>query len=154
LAAGAEVDAEHGYLRRCLTLAEELGVAERFRWLGQVDRPGKLRLLESIDVFAMPTLFPEAKGIPVIEALAAGVPVVAPAHGTFPELLDNERAGLLHAPGDSADLAHQLGRLLDNVELASRCGRHGRDLSLARHTADQMAAAHEELYTRALGRPS
>jgi glycosyltransferase involved in cell wall biosynthesis len=105
LAAGAEVDAEQGYLRRCLTLAEDLGVADRFRWLGQVDRPGKLRLLESIDVFAMPTVFPEAKGIPVIEALAAGVPVVAPAHGTFPELLDNERAGLLHAPGDPADLA-------------------------------------------------
>jgi glycosyltransferase involved in cell wall biosynthesis len=150
LAAGAEVDAEQGYLRRCLTLAEDLGVAERFRWLGQVDRPGKLRLLESIDVFAMPTVFPEAKGIPVIEALAAGVPVVAPAHGTFPELLDDERAGLLHAPGDPADLARAIGRLLDDEELASRCGRHGHELSLARHTADQMAAGHEDLYTRLL----
>jgi glycosyltransferase involved in cell wall biosynthesis len=154
LAAGAEVDAEQGYLRRCLTLAEDLGVADRFRWLGQVDRPGKLRLLESIDVFAMPTVFPEAKGIPVIEALAAGVPVVAPAHGTFPELLDDERAGLLHAPGDPADLARVIGRLLDDEPLASRCGRHGHELSLARHTADQMAAGHEDLYTRALGRPS
>jgi glycosyltransferase involved in cell wall biosynthesis len=153
LAAGAEVDAEQGYLRRCLTLAEELGVAERFRWLGQVDRPGKLQLLESIDVFAMPTLFPEAKGIPVIEALAAGVPVVAPAHGTFPELLDNERAGLLHAPGDPADLARVIGRLLDDEELASRSGRHGHELSLARHTADQMAAGHEDLYTRLLATP-
>lgn len=150
LAAGAEVDAEQGYLRRCLTLAEELGVADRFRWLGQVDRPSKLRLLESIDVFAMPTLFPEAKGIPVIEALAAGVPVVAPAHGTFPELLDNERAGLLHAPGDSADLARVIGRLLDDEPLASRCGRHGHELSLARHTADQMAAGHGNLYMRLL----
>jgi glycosyltransferase involved in cell wall biosynthesis len=153
LAAGAEVDAEQGYLRRCLTLAEELGVADRFRWLGQVDRPGKLRLLESIDVFAMPTVFPEAKGIPVIEASATGVPVVAPAHGTFPELLDNERAGLLHAPGDPADLARAIGRLLDDEELASRCGRHGHELSLARHTADQMAAGHEDLYTRVLANP-
>ena len=148
LAAGAEVDSEHGYRTRCLALAQELGVSERFRWLGQVDRPGKLRLLESIDVFAMPTLFPEAKGIPVIEAMAAGVPVVAPAHGTFPELLDDERAGLLHVPGDSSDLAHRIGTLLDDVELASRCGRHGHALSLARHTADQMAVAHEELYGR------
>ena len=154
LAAGAEVDAEQGYLRRCLTLAEDLGVADRFRWLGQVDRPGKLRLLESIDGFAMPTVFPEATGIPVIEALAAGVPVVAPAHGTFPELLDNERAGLLHAPGDPADLARAIGRLLDDEELASRCGWHGHELSLARHTADQMAAGHEDLYTQVLGRPS
>jgi glycosyltransferase involved in cell wall biosynthesis len=150
LAAGAEVDSEHGYRTRCLTLAQELGVSDRFRWLGQVDRPGKLRLLQSIDVFAMPTVFPEAKGIPVIEAMAAGVPVVAPAHGTFPELLDDERAGLLHAPGDPADLAHKLGRLLDNVELASRCGRYGHERSRARHTADRMAAVHEELYTRLL----
>jgi glycosyltransferase involved in cell wall biosynthesis len=150
LAAGAEVDSEHGYRTRCLTLSRELGVAERFHWLGQVDRPGKLRLLESIDVFAMPTVFPEAKGLPVIEAMAAGVPVVAPSHGTFPELLDDERSGLLHVPGDPVDLAHKLGQLLDDVELASRCGRHGHALSLARHTADQMAAGHEDLYARLL----
>jgi glycosyltransferase involved in cell wall biosynthesis len=148
LAAGAEVDSEHVYRTRCLALAEQLGVAGRFRWLGQVDRPGKLRLLESIDVFAMPTVFPEAKGIPVIESMAAGVPIVAPAHGAFPELLDEERAGLLHAPGDPADLARKIGSLLDDVELASRCGRYGYSLSLSRHTADQMAAAHEQLYSR------
>ena len=153
LAAGAEVESERAYLSRCLALAAELGVADRFRWLGQVDRPGKLRLLESIDVFAMPTVFPEAKGLPVIESMAAGVPVVAPAHGTFPELLDDERAGLLHVPGDPADLALRVGTLLDDVALASRCGRHGHELSLTRHTADHMAAAHEDLYSRLLGRP-
>jgi len=101
----------------------------------------------------MPTVFPEAKGIPVIEAMAAGVPVVAPAHCTFPELLDDERAGLLHAPGDPADLARVIGRLLDDLDLASRCGRRGHELSLARHTADQMAATHEEIYTRLLATP-
>jgi glycosyltransferase involved in cell wall biosynthesis len=154
LAAGAEVDSEHGYRARCLAVAAELGVSDRFRWLGQVDRPGKLRLLESIDVFAMPTMFPEAKGLPVIEAMAAGVPVVAPSHGAFPEMLDNERAGLLHAPGDPADLARVIGRLLDDEELASRCGRHGHELSLARHTADQMAAGHEDLYARLLATPA
>ncbi|MFM7292944.1 MAG: glycosyltransferase family 4 protein [Planctomycetia bacterium] len=151
LAAGAEIESESGYLTMCRGLAAELGVAGRFSWLGQVDRPAKLRLLESIDVFAMPTVFPEAKGIPVVEALAAGVPVVAPAHGTFPELLDDERAGLLHAAGDPADLARVIGRLLDDESLAVRCGRHGHELSLARHTADRMAAAHEELYARLSG---
>ena len=150
LAAGAEVESERGYLTRCLALVSDLGVADRFRWLGQVDRPGKLRLLESIDVFTMPTVFPEAKGLPVIESMAAGVPVVAPAHGTFPELLDDERAGLLHVPGDPADLARRIGTLLDDVSLASRCGRLGHERSLARHTADHMAAKHEELYTRLL----
>ena len=148
LAAGATVDSEQGYLSRCLAMATALGVADRFRWLGQVDRAGKHALLESIDVFVMPTVFPEAKGLPVIEALAAGVPVVAPAHGTFPELLDDERAGLLHAPGDPADLARVIGILLDDADLAARCGRHGHGVALARHTADQMAAGHEAVYER------
>ena len=150
LAAGAEVDAERGYLAKCIALADTLGVADRFRWLGQVDRAGKLDLLGATDVFAMPTIHPEAKGIPVIESLAAGVPVVAPAHGAFPELLDNEQAGLLHAPGDVSSLAQAISRLLVDVDFASRCGRHGHTLSLARHTADQMAAGHEAVYERVL----
>ena len=151
LAAGAEVDAERGYLRRCLRLAEELGVADRVRWLGQVDRAGKIRLLESIDVFVMPTLHPEAKGIPVIEAMTAGVPVVAPAHGTFPELLaagtaDADPAGLLHRSGDPADLARAIAVLLDDEPLASRLGRSGHALARSRHSADRMAAGHEAVY--------
>jgi hypothetical protein len=40
--------------------------------------------------------------------------------------------------------------LLDDADLASLCGRHGHGLSLARHTADQMAAAHEDLYAKLL----
>ena len=153
LAAGAEVGSERDYLARCLTLAGELGVADRFRWLGQVDRLGKLRLLESIDVFAMPTAHPEAKGIPVIESMAAGVPVVAPAHGAFPELLDDERAGLLHRPVDPESLAAAIGRILDDEQLATRLGRHGHGLAIARHTDDRMAAEHERLYELLLAQP-
>jgi len=150
-AAGAVVDAERHYLARCLGLARDLGVEQHVTWLGQVDRPGKIALLTEIDVFAMPTVFPEAKGIPVIEAMAAGVPIVAPAHGTFPELLDGERAGLLHAPGDPADLARAITALLDDAEDASRRGAHGHALVRSRHLADQMAAAHEAIYARLTG---
>jgi glycosyltransferase involved in cell wall biosynthesis len=152
VAAGAVVDADRDYVASCLALARDLGVADRFRWLGQVDRAAKLALLEAIDVFAMPTVHPEAKGLPVIEAMAAGLPVVAPRHGTFPELLDGERAGLLHAPGEPADLARAIGAILDDEDRAIRLGCHGRTLVEQRHTADRMAAAHDTLY-RSLARP-
>ncbi|MFM7036073.1 MAG: glycosyltransferase family 4 protein [Planctomycetia bacterium] len=152
-AAGAVVDAERAYVASCLGLAHDLGVGDHVRWLGQIDRPGKLALFESIDVFVMPTLFPEAKGIPVIEAMAAGVPIVAPAHGTFPELLDSERAGLLHAPGDPADLARRIIATLDDADLAARMGAHGHALARRRHMADQMAAGHEVVYRQGAGRP-
>ena len=152
VAAGATVDAERDYVASCLALAGDLGVADRFRWLGQVDRPGKLALLDAIDVFAMPTVHPEAKGLPVIEAMAAGLPIVAPRHGTFGELLDGERAGALHAPGDPADLARAIASILDDEGRAIRLGCHGRTLVGERHTADRMAAAHDTLY-RSLARP-
>ena len=151
IAAGATVDAERGFIAECGRLAADLGVADRFRWLGEGDRVGKLALLESIDVFAMPTAHPEAKGIPVVEALAAGVPVVAPRHGAFPELLDGERAGLLHTPSDPADLAATLARILDDESLAVRLGGHGHGVARHRHSADAMAAAHERLYAGLVG---
>jgi glycosyltransferase involved in cell wall biosynthesis len=146
VAAGATVDAERDYIARCLARAMALGVADRFRWLGQVDLAGKLDLLGSVDVFAMPTTHAEAKGLPVIEAMAAGLPVVASAHGSFPELLDGERAGSLHVPGDPADMARVLHALLSDPARAAACGRHGHALARTRHSADGMAAAHEALY--------
>jgi glycosyltransferase involved in cell wall biosynthesis len=148
VAAGATVAAEAGYVAECQALARELGVVDRFHWAGQLHRPGKLALLDSLDVFALPTRHPEAKGLSLIEALAAGVPVVTPAHGTFPELLDGERAGLLHAPADPADLARAISALLADEARASACGRHGHMLARRRHPADTMAAAHEALYKR------
>ncbi|MGI9176232.1 MAG: glycosyltransferase family 4 protein [Pirellulales bacterium] len=151
IAAGATIDAERTSIASCHALARDLGVADRFRWLGQIDRRAKLDLFQSIDVFALPTPRPEAKGLSAIEALAAGVPVVASNHGAFPELLDGERAGLLHKPGDPADLARALAAVLTDEEMAGRLGRHGHSLARSRHSAAAMAAAHEALY-RAVGR--
>jgi glycosyltransferase involved in cell wall biosynthesis len=155
VAAGATIPAEEPYLRRCHAIAAELGVAGRFRWLGQIDRPGKLRLLESIDIFAMPTIHPEAKGLPVIEAMAAGVPVIAPAHGAFPELLEGpaggEPAGILHAPADPEDLARAIVELLDDEARAARLGRRGHEIVRERHTFDTMAAGHEAIYESVSG---
>ncbi|MFN9368750.1 MAG: glycosyltransferase family 4 protein [Planctomycetia bacterium] len=148
IAAGETSAAERAYISGCLDLASRLGVGDRFRWLGQVDRPGKFRLLQACDVFAMPTVHPEAKGLPVIEALAAGLPVVAPAHGAFPELLDDGRGGLLHRPCDPADLARVIGDLLDAPERAATLAAHGHALARERHAAKAMALAHERLYTR------
>jgi glycosyltransferase involved in cell wall biosynthesis len=154
VAAGATVAAERDYVAGCLALARDLGVAERFRWLGQVDRGGKLALFASIDAFVMPTAHPEAKGLPVIEALAAGVPVVVPDHGAFPELIHGERAGLLHAPGSAEDLARKLAAVLDDEPLAIRLGGHGHALARSRHSAAAMAEAHERLYAAVAAAPA
>jgi glycosyltransferase involved in cell wall biosynthesis len=146
IAAGATVDAERAYLMRCLALVNELGVAHRFTWRGQVDRAAKLALLRDIDLFALPTTHPEAKGLSAIEAMAAGVPVVASNHGSFPEMLDDERTGLLHVPGDPADLARCIATLAGDPDGLAACGRHGHALARNRHSSEAMAAGHEAIY--------
>ncbi len=153
VAAGAEIEAERPYLDRCRRLAAELGLGDRFQWRGQVDRAGKLALLGEIDLFVMPTTHPEAKGIPVLEAFTAGLPVVASDHGAFPEYLGRDRAtalGLLCTPGDPAALHTALLLLADDPGLAARMGRDAFAAARERFTPDAMAAGHEQVYADAL----
>ena len=70
-------------------------LANRFQYDGELSRDAKIKFLQSLDVFCTPTVYRESKGLPALEALANGVPVVLPAHGTFPELIDAVGGGLL-----------------------------------------------------------
>ena len=153
IAAGAEIEAERPYLERCRALAADLGLAGRFEWRGQVDREGKLDLLGSVDCFAMPTTHAEAKGIPVLEAFTAGLPVVASDHGAFPEYLGSDpatRLGLLCRPGDAESLHAALLILADDVGLAARMGRDAHAVARRRHTPEAMAVGHEQIYAEAV----
>ena len=76
--------------------------------------------------------------------------LVAPAHGTFPELL-GDAAGLLHAPNDPADLARVLRIVLDDPARAAALGAAGHARVRARHTFATMAAGHEAVYASVLG---
>jgi glycosyltransferase involved in cell wall biosynthesis len=99
-------------------LSETLG---RFRAAGiSVENIGspatikeKVAFLSSIDAFTVPTDFREPKGMYVLEALANGVPVVQPAHGAFPEILERTRGGVLVTPRDPRSLAEALAALAD-----------------------------------------
>ena len=81
---------------------------DHFEYLGEVDRRGKLEFLEQIDVLSVPTVYRDPKGLFVLESLAAGVPVVQPDHGAFPELLEALGGGRLTRPNDAGHLADVL----------------------------------------------
>lgn len=76
----------------------------------------KVAFLKSLDVLSVPTSYLEPKGLYVLEALANGVPVVQPRHGSFPELIAATGGGILVEPGSPEQLAAGLSELYDNAE--------------------------------------
>jgi len=136
------------YVEDILGRLRKAGLADAFDFLGEVDRQGKLDFLASIDVLAVPTTYREPKGVFVLEALAAGVPVVQPEHGAFPEVLAATGGGLLHRPEDSGHLAERLHELLTQPELRRSLGLDGQQnvhatlnaRNMARHTVEALRA--------------
>jgi len=122
------------------------GLSEAFHYLGEVDLQAKIQMLDSLDVFTVPTAYPEAKGIYVLEAMARGVPVVQPAHGSFPELIEQTGGGMLVPPGDATALAKALAGLLRDRDKCHALGRAGRTAVEAAFTGDHMAANMLEVF--------
>jgi glycosyltransferase involved in cell wall biosynthesis len=102
------------------------GLADEFEYVDSPDHIAKVRFLESLDVLSVPTTYREPKGLYVLEALANGVPVVQPNHGSFPELIAATGGGLRVAPNDPADLARGLHQLLTNSAQRLELGRMGK----------------------------
>lgn len=102
------------------------GHGEAFKYWGEVDRTQKLEFLRKIGVLSVPTTYREPKGLFVLEALAAGVPVVQPAHGAFPELLAATGGGVLVPPLDASALAEGLHALLLDHEQRAMLSQQGR----------------------------
>ena len=147
-AAGYLGPADLPYLAAVTDELRRAGCGNDFEYVGEVARAQKIDFLRSIDVLAVPTVYPESKGFYVLEALAAGVPVVLPRHGSFPELSAATGGGRLHEPGDIEGLATALGELLDNEVLRRRLGEVGRAAVLDRFGAERMAAEAWRLYER------
>jgi len=101
-------------------------------YLGEVDYEGKQAFFSRCSVFSVPSRQHEARGMSFMEAQLAGVPVVAPAAGVFPEMLSLTGGGVLAPAGDSAALATALARLQDDPEEAYRLGQAGME-GIARH---------------------
>lgn len=98
--------------------AQDAGVSDAVEFCGTVYPTG--RMLASADVFVFPSLA-EPQGLSILEAYAAGVPVVASRTGGIPEMLDDGIDGLLAMPGDARDLAQATLRMLDDGWLRARC---------------------------------
>lgn len=130
-------------------LAERLGISRHVLFTGaRNDMPG---VYASLDVLVLPSLI-EATPMCLLEAMAAGRPVIATRVGSVPEVVLPDITGLLLEPGDAGGLAEAILRLLNDLDLARRMGEQGRAHVEQRFSAQAMARAYIDLYRRALAR--
>lgn len=134
-------------LRDLRELVQRLGLDGRVHFAGYQARPE--RFFQVMDVFALTS---DSEGMPlaVLEAWAAGLPVVASRVGGLPKLITHGQTGVLFAPGDEGALTAALGAMLTDVELARRLGECGRRQLDSSFTASRMAAEYERHYFHVL----
>jgi glycosyltransferase involved in cell wall biosynthesis len=137
---------DENFFREQRARIEAAGLAGDFHHAGSPDREAKGEFLRGLDVFSVPTSYREPKGLYVIEALAAGVPVVQPDHGHFPELLARTGGGILFRPGDPEQLAAKLASLLSNPAARRELGSEGRKNAATMASATRMAEETLAIY--------
>jgi glycosyltransferase involved in cell wall biosynthesis len=141
-----------GPLRRELAdLAEDLGLKSRVHFLGF--RSDASALMRFLDVLVVPSLT-EGSPLVTLEAMAAGVPVVASAVGGIPDQIRHDKEGLLVPPGDTGALGDALLDLLRDPARARRLGEAGRRRATARFSHATMVQRIEDVYHAVLGRPT
>ena len=132
-------------------LCERLGLADRVLFLGRLDRAQLAEMLWHADVFVLPSRR-EAFGVAALEAMAAGVPVVASRAGGLAEIIRKPTDGELCEPGCPEALAEAIERLIGHQQRRSRLARAGPKRA-ADFNVPRMIARLRELYMTLVDTP-
>jgi glycosyltransferase-like protein len=144
VAGGATLFDYREEVERFRTRTDELGIGDHLRLVGNLPPAELERLYRAADLFAFPSVN-EGFGLAALEALAAGLPVVASDLEVFRTFLEHDRTALLTPVGDSEALAAALARLAREPADRERLRLSARPV-VAAHTWDASAAAHERAY--------
>jgi glycosyltransferase involved in cell wall biosynthesis len=129
------------------------GLTRQIRFLGKVMPVDMPAVYAESDLVVLPSIWDENQPVCLMEAMAAGLPVVASRKGGIPELIEHGRNGLMFAAGDAQDLAAQLARCVTDPSWRREAGRAGRRrVEYLDH--DRQAAQLMALYTKPLPSPS
>jgi glycosyltransferase involved in cell wall biosynthesis len=149
-AAGTATPSDEGYIGEVRERLESSGYGEAVTLRTNISREEKIEFLRDLAVFSVPATYGESFGLYVLEALAAGVPVVQPDSGGFTELLEATGGGILTHSGQPEEIASALESLLLDPEKARELGEKGRQVvrekfSLERMTRDVLRVLEEAL---------
>ncbi|MCL2337063.1 MAG: DUF1957 domain-containing protein, partial [Firmicutes bacterium] len=133
------------YQQELEEIAYNIGVGGHVKFLGFVDDAGRNRMLHGATVAVFPSLY-EPFGIVALEAMAAGVPVVAADTGGLSEVIEHGVDGYLAPPGDYHMLAHYVSEIINDPELAAHFVKRARRSIMTKFSWKKIAAATRDVY--------
>ncbi len=128
-------------------LRAEYAVDSRLEWLGRISDADKLARMRGASVFCAPSLHGESFGVVLIEAMAAGTPVIASALDGYRNVATDGSDALLTPPGDAAALRAAIRRVLAEPDLAASLVEHG-NLRADDFAMSKLAGAYVAIYRR------
>jgi glycosyltransferase involved in cell wall biosynthesis len=147
--AGGRRSDDEAFLDKIRQKLHSHSVNDDVEFLPDFDHKARIAFLKSLSVLSVPEKHPVAYGLYALEALAAGVPVVQPASGVFPELLEMTGGGLLFEPNSVEALTGALSSLLLDPVKAQKLSKQGRkavsEKFNIRQTAEQMVRIYEQI---------
>ncbi len=148
-AAGYLSPAYKNYLHGIQSILTSGGLADEFRYHGELTRLEKLSFLKNLSVFSVPESYADPKGLFLLEAMAAGIPVVQPRRGAFSEIIDATGGGMLVEPDRPEALAQGLLELWRNPARRMELGKRGyesvRELYSSKRMADAAIAVYQSV---------
>ncbi len=138
-----------GSLRRVERLAARLRLGNRVVVRGPLPPASVAGEMARASVLALPSFMETSPNV-VSEAMCAGLPVVATRVGGIPDMVTHGETGWLVRPGDAADLAAGLDRVLADAEAARRMAARARAVALVRHDAGSVAGRTRAAYAAVL----
>ncbi|MDP8264564.1 MAG: lipopolysaccharide heptosyltransferase II [Candidatus Aceula lacicola] len=139
---------KQSYKEGLVALTRRLGLSDHVEFLG--NRRDIPELLSKTDVLVLSTVTQESFGRVIVEAQAAGVPVVATKVGGVVEIIDHEKTGLLVLPRHPEEMADAVVRLLENKELSAQFVANAKQKILSNYTLEHMASQTLEVYDELL----
>lgn len=137
--AGTVTAGDSAYVERLQQRLREAGLEKDAEFQRNISREEKIAFLQGISVLSVPAMYGESFGLYLLEAMAAGVPVVQPRHAAFPEILAHTGGGLLYEPDSTQSLAEALAELLNDPHRARALGEEGRQAIASKFTDAEMA---------------
>jgi glycosyltransferase involved in cell wall biosynthesis len=126
----------------------EPGTREAVTLAGVVEPPDRHGLLETADVFVFPPRWEEGQPLVVLEAMSAGLPVVATASGGLAEMVRDGVEAIIVPRQDPGAIAAAVARLLQDPELRARMGAAARDRFESDYTVDRWAAGMRKAFEK------